>query len=1375
MRRPLSLPSHPSSGFVRAGLLALWCCVAAPALGEVGIGNLVFVDANGNGVADAGEGRAGVTVQLFQDGQSPTVAAPTAEMETDENGFFLFDGLTAGTPYFLHVPAVEFQAGGALAGMQSVPGVDSRESADDNQGEDGADRLDAAATGLNSRVVIVEQGGAPLAESGLGGNMDAGRDADVDLTVDLGFYRPMAVGNLVFLDANGNGRADPGEGVNGVQVQLYRAEQTPGVDAPENETVTSADGRYLLDGLFPDAGYYLHIPASEFGPGRPLEGALSVSGADAGVADDDAGEDGLDAGTPAVNGVSTAVFTLPGGDGAPTEAAGETGFLADADDAEDGRTDLTRDFGFVPAAGKVGVGNLIYVDDNGDGFAQPGEGWNGVIVRLYEAGSDPASDDPVAETMTTDGGRYFFGNLDPGAYFLFLPAYQFLPSGVLARCTPLAVTAGTDDNAGQDALPALAPDQTGVRTGDFTLAVGTAPTAAGFETGVGAAADDAQDADVDLTVDLGFLRGDSLSVGNLVFVDANANGSADAGEGRAGVTVQLFREGDAPAVVSPLAEVGTAAEGRFQFTGLAPGRYFLRVPPAQFQSGGALQGAQSITGAGADNGVDDDDNGADAPEPAVTGVQSVGFELAAGSEPVNAGTETGIGAEMDDFADANGDVTLDLGFVEGCPLVTIQPLESAEAWRNVDFQHFFSVQGGTGPYSFALVGDLPPGLVFEEWGEIWGTPQELGEFTFYVGALDAMGCNGTLEVTLTVAEPPANLALGNTVFADLNGNGRYDAGEGVPGVTVALVPMLEGQPTSTTVSAEDGHYLFENLSPGNYLLRVPAAMFAQGAPLYRMKSLTGVDGGFDDDVGEDGHDAEDPSATGVETDVLVLMPGQAPTADSGETGRAAASDDGQDDRVDLTRDFGFLSARPRSFLAWQAETGLGGALENPDGDLYANLLEYALALPGDTALEAETAPRLVWNSAGQRFDFEFHRRLGGLQDVSVILEHWRPNEAGFAPLALVPVVTAASGGLEKVVFEGVEQQASALGDTNGFVRLRVVVEGQASSVTPAWSWHRRTVEAGAPTAFSMPLVLPEVFAGPVTAVAGAVLDVAAAVGAESSLSASLEPGRSYYVEVLEGVHEGGRWEVDEAACTAGGIALDMASAMNTSAALPDLAGALLALRPHWRLDEVAPPELFSGSNRQSDADRVQRFEPSTSGFTDFWLRQSGGQKTWVQAGDATLADQGGTLIANGQGVFLRPRTGASAPGHAGRVRVNDFRLRLGTGTSFVGAGWPLPLSMNDIQAGTASGFRASNRQKQADRLRLWQRGGGGEQGGSYTGFFLHPGGGQEKWVLEADASLDSFSDNILLMPFDAVFFVTGGELDSWRMPTPAAFREAFAP
>lgn len=1354
-------------------VLALMALGGATASGQVGIGNLVFVDANGNGVADAGEGRAGVTVQLFLDGQSPEEDVPLAELETDEDGFFLFDGLVSGTPYFLHVPAAEFQAGGALEGMQSLPGMDVRDDADDDLGEDGADAVNAALTGVFSRVVLVTQGAAPLNESGLGGSMNAARDADLDLTVDLGFYRPMAVGNLVFLDVNGNGHADAGEGVAGVRVLLYREGSVPGVDGPENETVTAADGTYLLDGLFPNAGYFLHVPASEFGQGKSLNGVVSVPGADAGVVDDDVGEDGLDVGTPEIDGVSTAVFTLPSGDGAPREGDGETGFLADSDDAEDGRVDLTRDFGFVPPVGKVGLGNLIFVDENGDSLAQANEGWNGVVVRLYRAGDEPGTDAPVAETITVSGGRYGFGNLEPGDYFVFLPAYQFLPGAVLARCVPLATTVGTDDDAGQDALAADTPEQTGVRTASFSLSSGSAPTAATYETGIGSETDDVVDADVDLTVDLGFARSDSMSVGNLVYVDQNENHTAEAGEGRPGVTVQIFREADDPEVISPLAERVTDGDGHFLFTGLSPGRYFLRLPPGQFQAGGALNGVLSIFGAGADNGVDDDDNGVDAAEPALTGILSVVFELTAGAEPTESGSETGLGAAMDDFSDANGDMTIDLGFVVACPMVSILPLESQQAFLGVDFQHFFIAEGGTAPYSFAQVGDLPPGLEFETaTGELWGTPLELGEFTFYLGVVDALGCNGTLEITLNVVEPPADLAVGNTVFQDLNGNGRYDEGEGLAGVTVMLVPQKEGQSVGSMVTGADGHFLFEDLPPGTYALRVPAEMFAEGAPLHGMKSLPGVDGGWDDDVGQDGMNAENPALTGVETEVFVLMPGLCPTADSGETGRDAAVDDEADDKTDLTRDFGFASAIARTFAAWQAESGLGGALDNPDGDLFPNLAEYALALPGDTALEGETAPKLVWNVQWRRFDFEFHRPQGGVTDATYTLEQLAQEQANFVPTALLPVITPTTGGLEKVVFEGVQANAPSW-QTYGFVRLRLEVNGEGSVVTPAWCWHLSTVEAGTPTAFSMPLPLPEVFAGTVSSVNGTVLDVAASVGAQGSLVTRLQEGRSYFVEVLEGAHEGGRWEVDEAACSMGSISIDMASALNTSAVLPDLTGTLVALRPHWRLDEVASAELFIGSNRLSDADRVQRFDPASSGFTEFWLHQSGGQKKWVVAGDENLLDRGGEVIAQGQGVFLRPRTVAVSIAHAGRVRLNDFRLRLASGTSFVGTGWPLGLSLNDIQANTTSGFRANQRQKQADRFRLWQRT-EGEQGG-YMGFFLHPGGGQEIWVLEGDASLESYSADTLLMPFDAAFFIAGEGVQAWRMPIPSTFRQAFDP
>jgi hypothetical protein len=38
-------------------------------------------------------------------------------------------------------------------------------------------------------------------------------DDNNDLTIDFGFFRSVGVGNLVFIDANYNGRADSGEGV----------------------------------------------------------------------------------------------------------------------------------------------------------------------------------------------------------------------------------------------------------------------------------------------------------------------------------------------------------------------------------------------------------------------------------------------------------------------------------------------------------------------------------------------------------------------------------------------------------------------------------------------------------------------------------------------------------------------------------------------------------------------------------------------------------------------------------------------------------------------------------------------------------------------------------------------------------------------------------------------------------------------------------------------------------------------------------------------------------------------------------------------------------------------------------------------------------
>ena len=95
--------------------------------------------------------------------------------------------------------------------------------------------------------------------------------------------------------------------------------------------------------------YFIHIPATQFGPGAPLSARASIPGAgtDNGV-DDLSDENGVDVTTTAISGVSSGVFNLtPGAE--PIDATSENGLRADQDNANDGNTDLTIDFGFVGA------------------------------------------------------------------------------------------------------------------------------------------------------------------------------------------------------------------------------------------------------------------------------------------------------------------------------------------------------------------------------------------------------------------------------------------------------------------------------------------------------------------------------------------------------------------------------------------------------------------------------------------------------------------------------------------------------------------------------------------------------------------------------------------------------------------------------------------------------------------------------------------------------------------------------------------------------------------------------------------------------------------------------------------------------------------
>jgi hypothetical protein len=122
-----------------------------------------------------------------------------------------------------------------------------------------------------------------------------------------------------------------------------------------------------------------------------------------------------------------------------------------------------------------------------------------------------------------------------------------------------------------------------------------------------------------------------LALGNLVWEDLDQSGTRDAGEaGISGVSLQLFATTDTVIGNGDDVSQGTTTTdgtGAYAFTGLAPGRYFVRIatpPSAQPLSSGPQMAA--------DNGIDNDNNGVQTGGKGTT-VNSPVVTLAIGREP----------------------------------------------------------------------------------------------------------------------------------------------------------------------------------------------------------------------------------------------------------------------------------------------------------------------------------------------------------------------------------------------------------------------------------------------------------------------------------------------------------------------------------------------------------------------------------------------------------------------------------------------------------------------------------------------------------------------------------------------------------------------
>jgi hypothetical protein len=803
----------------------------------VGVGDIVWIDDNGNGQQDnvgmpGGEVPVvGATVTLFYgDGTGPVIDANGATVgtqPTDGNGMYMFGDLVPGD----YIVRVDPNLMGYVTTFGGVDPDDDASNTDSNGADIGGGVVQSPAITLHSDQEIND-----------GDVNDLHPLDDKNPSVDFGFYEPVRVGDLVWEDLDGDGIQDANEpGVEGVTVMLlgYGPDGLPNTaDDIMATTTTLADGSYIFEDN-PDTATPNDLPPGTYKVKfSDLPAGFVFTNPNLG---DQVNNDDED---------SDAVLMSAPND--PPVAMTQTVTLAS------GEEDLDLDAGIIEP---VRVGDYVWEDLNGDGLQDANEpGVGGITVMLIGFGPDGienTADDIMATTTTAADGSYLFtddpatdvpNDLPPGTYKV---KFSDLPLGSVFTDSNQGDPVN-DDDIDSDAVLMSAPNDPPVAMSQTT----TIPSG-----------------EEDLTLDAGIIS--PVSVGDYVWEDLDGDGLQDPNEpGVGGVMVMLIGFGPDGIENTPddiMAMTTTAADGSYLFeddpstpepNDLPPGMYKVKFSdlPAGFV----------FTNPNLGDPVNDDDEDSDAvlmsgpndPPVAMSQVVDVpsgtqNLTLDAGIvEPVSVGDYVWEDLDGDGIQDANepgvGGVTVMLiGFgpdgIEG----TADDIMATTTTAG-DGSYLFTDDPAT-----AIPNDLPPGTYKVKFSDLPGnlvfTNPNLGD------PVDDDDVDSDAVLMSDPNDPPVAMTqpsfipsgeedldldagviepvrVGDYVWEDLDGDGLQDPGEpGVGNVTVMLIGFgpdgIEGTGDdimATTTTASDGSYLFtddpatdvpNDLPPGTYKVK----------------------------------------------------------------------------------------------------------------------------------------------------------------------------------------------------------------------------------------------------------------------------------------------------------------------------------------------------------------------------------------------------------------------------------------------------------------------------------------------------------------------------------------------------------------------------
>jgi hypothetical protein len=287
---------------------------------------------------------------------------------------------------------------------------------------------------------------------------------------------------------------------------------------------------------------------------------------------------------------------------------------------------------------------------------------------------------------------------------------------------------------------------------------------------------------------------DSLTLGSTVYIDANLNGLFDAGEGKAGVALEIYADtndsGGWDAGDALLGSTTSLANGAYSFVGLAQGDYIVVITAANFASGGALEHLQIVQGVAADpdNNVDNDNNGVAATGGAVASktitlsYNNEGPSFTPGSPLGVAGEDTNNTLDFGFFANqppvANDD-SVSVAEDSGANDLTAQLLGNDTDPENDTRTIASATQGAHGTTS--VVAGV---LTYTPTGDYNGTDT----FTYTINDGNGNNDTATVNVTVTAANDPVTGAAPATASVNEDGVNVAITGLSIADVDATLAP-----------------------------------------------------------------------------------------------------------------------------------------------------------------------------------------------------------------------------------------------------------------------------------------------------------------------------------------------------------------------------------------------------------------------------------------------------------------------------------------------------------------------------------------------------------------------------------------------------------